>query len=185
MNRIWTIWSLSRFNFDTPRNTHAVSQGGGLKCQITQHICWPILATHIWPSWKFSLGCFFFFLIIIYLFYFLFISVFCKLHPELIPVPHQECSIDSVKGNDYPKYILSLVEIWVHKFFFFFPLWSKIYFLSVLKVHFIIIIYCCEKSHFSSLMRQHKMLHGFSCKHYTSTFLVKSRIFPTLSILQG
>jgi hypothetical protein len=32
---------------------------------------------------------------------------------------------------------------------------------------------------------QHKMLHGFSCKHYTYTSWVKSIIFPTLSILQG
>jgi len=32
---------------------------------------------------------------------------------------------------------------------------------------------------------QHKMLHGFSSKHYTYTFWVKSIIFPALSILQG
>lgn len=37
--------------------------------------------------------------------------------------------------------------------FVFVSLWSRIYFLSVLKVNFIIIMYYCEKSHSSSQMR--------------------------------
>lgn len=110
------------------------------------------------------------------------ISVFCRLHPELIPAPQQKCFIDSVKRNDYPKYILSSVAIWVYKIPKVPPSFSVIQNL---------LSNCSESEfyHYYALMweasflftdeTQHNMIHVFSCKHYTYTFLVKSIILPT------
>jgi hypothetical protein len=67
------------------------------------------LATLVWPHWEFSLG--FFLLLLLSFIIIIYPPIFCRLHPELIAAPHQKCFIDSVKRNDYPKYILSLVEI--------------------------------------------------------------------------
>lgn len=37
-------------------NTYAISQGGGLKFKMMQHMCWPILATLVWPCGVFLGG---------------------------------------------------------------------------------------------------------------------------------
>jgi hypothetical protein len=126
---------------------------------------WPLMYG---PHWEFFLGLFYYY----YYYYLFFIClffppVFCSLHPELIAAPRQKCFIDSVKRNDYPKYILVLMEIWVHKI-------SK----GVPPPPIQNLLYKCSESEFyhnyvllweiSFLFTdktQHKMLHGFSCKH--------------------